>query len=77
MAEYARAKGIRGFTADILAENKAMLNLAGKCGQVEIETGRRGIRGRNIVRLIDCHCRAFGLGFPKLLVAVGSAMTVA
>jgi acyl-CoA hydrolase/RimJ/RimL family protein N-acetyltransferase len=37
MAEYARSKGIRGFTADILSENKAMLKLAGKCGQVEMK----------------------------------------
>lgn len=37
MAEYARSKGIRGFTADILAENKAMLKLAGKCGRTEMK----------------------------------------
>ena len=37
MTEYARSKGIRGFTADILSENKAMLKLAGKCGQVEMK----------------------------------------
>jgi acyl-CoA hydrolase/RimJ/RimL family protein N-acetyltransferase len=37
MIEYAKSKGIRGFTADILYENKAMLKLAGKCGNVEMK----------------------------------------
>jgi acyl-CoA hydrolase/RimJ/RimL family protein N-acetyltransferase len=34
MVEYAKSKGMRGFTADILSENKAMLTLAKKCGTV-------------------------------------------
>jgi acyl-CoA hydrolase/RimJ/RimL family protein N-acetyltransferase len=34
MVEYAKSKGLRGFTADILSENKAMLTLAKKCGTV-------------------------------------------
>jgi len=34
MVEYARSKGLQGFTADILAENTAMLKLAKKCGEV-------------------------------------------
>ncbi|UCD91351.1 MAG: GNAT family N-acetyltransferase [Desulfobacterales bacterium] len=33
MAEYAKSKGIKGFTADILAENTAMVKLAKKCGK--------------------------------------------
>ncbi len=37
MVEYARARGIRGFTADILAENKAMVKLAQKCGRVDMK----------------------------------------
>lgn len=37
MTEYARSKGIRGFTADILAENRSMVKLAGKCGKVEMK----------------------------------------
>ena len=37
MAEYARSKGIRGFTADILRSNTAMLKLAGKCGKVNMK----------------------------------------
>lgn len=32
MVKYAKSKGLRGFTADILSENKAMLTLAKKCG---------------------------------------------
>ncbi len=36
MMEYAKSKGIRGFTADVLFENKAMLKLAGKCGKVQM-----------------------------------------
>ena len=34
MVEYAKSKGLKGFTADILAENTAMLKLAQKCGKV-------------------------------------------
>ncbi|MFC1488972.1 GNAT family N-acetyltransferase [Thermodesulfobacteriota bacterium] len=34
MIEYAKSKGLKGFTADILAENVAMLKLAKKCGKV-------------------------------------------
>jgi RimJ/RimL family protein N-acetyltransferase len=34
MVEYAKAKGLKGFTADILAENTAMLKMAQKCGKV-------------------------------------------
>lgn len=34
MVEYAKSKGLRGFTADILAENKAMLTVARRCGTV-------------------------------------------
>jgi acyl-CoA hydrolase/L-amino acid N-acyltransferase YncA len=37
MAEYAKARGIRGFRADILAENKAMVKLAQKCGKVDMK----------------------------------------
>ena len=37
MAEYALSKGIRGFTADILHENRAMVKLAEKCGKVEMK----------------------------------------
>jgi acetyltransferase len=36
MVEYAKSKGLRGFTADILPENTAMLTLAKKCGTVTI-----------------------------------------
>ena len=36
MVEYAKSKGLRGFTADILSENKAMLTLAKKCGTVKM-----------------------------------------
>ena len=35
MCEYARSKGIKGFTADILPENKSMIKLAEKCGILE------------------------------------------
>jgi RimJ/RimL family protein N-acetyltransferase len=34
MVEYAKSKGLKGFTANILAENTAMLKLARKCGKV-------------------------------------------
>jgi len=34
MVEYAKSKGLKGFTADILAENTGMLKLAQKCGKV-------------------------------------------
>ena len=34
MVEYAKSKGLQGFTADILSENTAMLKLAQKCGKV-------------------------------------------
>jgi len=34
MFEYAKSKGLKGFTADILAENTAMLKLSQKCGKV-------------------------------------------
>jgi RimJ/RimL family protein N-acetyltransferase len=34
MAEYAKSKGLKGFTADILPENTAMLRLARKCGEI-------------------------------------------
>jgi len=34
MVEYAKSKGLKGFTADILAENTAMLKMAQKCGKV-------------------------------------------
>lgn len=34
MIQYARSKGIRGFKADILPVNKAMLKLSQKCGQM-------------------------------------------
>ena len=37
MAEYAKSKGLRGFTADILRVNTAMLKLAGKLGEVEMK----------------------------------------
>jgi RimJ/RimL family protein N-acetyltransferase len=37
MVVYARSKGIRGFTADILAENKSMVKLAEKCGRVDMK----------------------------------------
>ncbi|MGD8369640.1 MAG: GNAT family N-acetyltransferase [Desulfobacterales bacterium] len=37
MTEYARARGIRGFSAGILAENKAMVKQAQKCGKVEMK----------------------------------------
>jgi RimJ/RimL family protein N-acetyltransferase len=37
MSEYARSKGIRGFTADILRENRAMVKLAEKCGKVQMK----------------------------------------
>jgi acyl-CoA hydrolase/L-amino acid N-acyltransferase YncA len=37
MVEYARSKGIRGFTADILHENRAMVKLAEKCGKVQMK----------------------------------------
>ena len=37
MTEYAKSDGLRGFTADILEENKAMLNLAKKCGNVAMK----------------------------------------
>ncbi len=33
MVEYAKLKGVKGFTANILAENTAMLKLAGKCSR--------------------------------------------
>ena len=36
MIEYAKSKGLRGFVADILSENKAMLTLAKKCGTVKM-----------------------------------------
>ncbi len=36
MMEYAKSKGLRGFTADILLRNAAMLTLAKKCGNVTI-----------------------------------------
>jgi hypothetical protein len=34
MVDYAKSKGVKGFTADILAENTAMMKLACKCGRV-------------------------------------------
>jgi len=37
MVQYARAMGIRAFTADILAENTAMVKLARKCGKVDMK----------------------------------------
>ena len=37
MTEYARSKGVRGFSADILAGNKAMLKMAEKCGKVKMK----------------------------------------
>lgn len=37
MAEYARSKGVRGVSADILAENKAMLKMDEKCGKVQMK----------------------------------------
>ncbi|HUH64873.1 MAG TPA: GNAT family N-acetyltransferase [Syntrophales bacterium] len=40
MVEYARSKGLRGFTADILSENQAMLALAMKCGTVTVHKSR-------------------------------------
>jgi len=36
MVEYAKSKGLRGFTADILPENTALLTVAKKCGIVTI-----------------------------------------
>lgn len=40
MVEYAKSKGLRGFTADILANNHAMLKLAKKCGKVTQKLSR-------------------------------------
>jgi len=40
MVEYAQSKGLRGFTAEILAENNAMLALAMKCGNVIVRHSR-------------------------------------
>jgi acyl-CoA hydrolase/RimJ/RimL family protein N-acetyltransferase len=40
MVEYAKSKGLRGFTADILANNHAMLKLAKKCGKVTHKLSR-------------------------------------
>ena len=40
--EYAKSRGIRGFTADILEENKKMLNLINKSGKVTMEQGGLG-----------------------------------
>jgi len=40
MLEYAKSKGLSGFTADILANNHAMLNLAKKCGKVTHKLSR-------------------------------------
>lgn len=40
MVEYAKSKGLRGFTADILANNQAMLKLAKKCGKVTQKLSR-------------------------------------
>ena len=37
MVEYAKSKGLRGFTADILVENEPMLTLAKKCGTVSMK----------------------------------------
>jgi RimJ/RimL family protein N-acetyltransferase len=37
MVEYATSKGLKGFTADILAENTAMLKLAQQCGEVTMK----------------------------------------
>ena len=38
MTEYARSKGLRGFTADILAENQKMLALINKEGKTSMKT---------------------------------------
>ncbi|MEJ2096849.1 MAG: GNAT family N-acetyltransferase, partial [Deltaproteobacteria bacterium] len=40
MVEYAKSKGLRGFTADILANNHAMLKLAKKCGKLTHKLSR-------------------------------------
>jgi RimJ/RimL family protein N-acetyltransferase len=40
MVEYAKSKGLKGFTADILANNRAMLSLAKKCGNVTHKLSR-------------------------------------
>jgi acyl-CoA hydrolase/RimJ/RimL family protein N-acetyltransferase len=40
MVEYATSKGLKGFTADILAENTAMLKLAQQCGEVTMKLSR-------------------------------------
>jgi len=37
MFEYAKSKGLKGFTADILAENTAMLKKKKKCGKVTMK----------------------------------------
>lgn len=37
MVEYAKSKGLKGFTADILVENTAMLKLAKKCGKITMK----------------------------------------
>jgi hypothetical protein len=31
MVEYAKARGVRGFTADILTENEKMIKMARQC----------------------------------------------
>lgn len=40
MSEYAKSNGLKGFTADILAENTAMLKLAQKCGKVTMKLSK-------------------------------------
>jgi acyl-CoA hydrolase/RimJ/RimL family protein N-acetyltransferase len=40
MIEYAKSKGLKGFTADILVENTAMLKLAKKCGKTTTKLSR-------------------------------------
>jgi len=40
MVAYAKSKGLKGFTADILQNNKAMLKMANKCGKMNKKLSR-------------------------------------
>ena len=40
MVEYAKSKGLKGFTADILVDNNAMLKLSKKCGKTTMKVSQ-------------------------------------